>query len=308
MLQTEILLVAGTHGNETNAPWLFDELAKSPKILNRCGLTVSTVIGNPLARAKGIRYIDRDLNRSFSSKLLSSVSSQNDYEINRARELINLFGHGSKNPVPVVLDFHSTTSAMGSCIVVYGRRSPDLALAGLIQNRLNLPIYLHEGDNSQTGFLVEKWPCGLVIEIGPVPQGILRQEIIKQNMIVLEVCFNELAKVKSGESIFPKTIVVHKHLKSLDFPRDSSGKINAYLHQDIDCKDWFPIKKGHNLFNNFNGSQLQLSDDDLPDDLVPVFINESAYLEKGIAMSLTTKEKWAFKKNWAQSLISLMTK
>jgi len=308
MSRTEVLLVAGTHGNEINAPWLFDQLEKSPKLINRCGLKVATVIGNPLAKEKGLRYIDRDLNRSFSSKLLSSVSTQNDYEINRARELLSLFGPDSDNPVPVVIDFHSTTSAMGTCIVVYGRRLADLAFAALIQNRLNLPIYLHEGDNSQTGFLVEKWPCGLVIEIGPVPQGVLKTEIIEQTAIAVEVCLDELSKVKFGNSIFPKEIVIHRHLKSLDFPRDSLGNIIGYLHRDIDGKDWFPIKKGHNLFSTFNGTEMKFIDPDLPEDLIPVFINESAYLEKGIAMSLTTKECWDFKKIWSERLISLIKK
>ena len=39
---------------------------------------------------------------------------------------------------------------------------------------------------------------------------------------------------------------------------------------------------------------------------VPVFINEAAYMEKNIAMSLTNREVWEFEENWKRSLIELV--
>ena len=39
---------------------------------------------------------------------------------------------------------------------------------------------------------------------------------------------------------------------------------------------------------------------------VPVFINEAAYMEKNIAMSLTKRELWDFEENWKRSLIELV--
>ena len=177
MMQLQVLLVAGTHGNEINGIWLFDEWKKSSFLINTHGIKFFKVIGNPEAKKAGKRYIHHDLNRSFKEESFLSINSSN-FEGSRANELVNLYGEAGENPCQIALDFHTTTASMGSCLVVYGRRDADLALASLIQNKLGLPIYLHESDQKQTGFLVESWPCGLVIEIGPVGQGLLNLSLI----------------------------------------------------------------------------------------------------------------------------------
>ena len=170
MMQLQVLLVAGTHGNEINGIWLFDEWERSSFLINTYGIKTFKVIGNPEAKKAGKRYIHNDLNRSFQEESLLSNNFLN-FEGGRANELVNLFGETGQNPCQIALDFHTTTASMGSCLVVYGRRDADLALASLIQNQLGLPIYLHESDKKQTGFLVESWPCGLVVEIGPIAQA-----------------------------------------------------------------------------------------------------------------------------------------
>ena len=48
---------------------------------------------------------------------------------------------------------------------------------------------------------------------------------------------------------------------------------------------------------------------DVPDDaenLMPVFINEAAYAEKRIALSLTQREVWPVLPNWIAALEKLM--
>tara|TARA_B100000131_G_scaffold285026_1_gene294034 strand:- start:225 stop:1148 length:924 start_codon:yes stop_codon:yes gene_type:complete len=306
MSRTEVLLVAGTHGNEINACWFLNQVFKKSELQEKYSFNISTVIGNPLAFEKGVRYIDRDLNRSFSSRLLSEFSQSREYEVKRAKELIDLYGSHSKKPCQIVLDFHSTTAAMGTCIVIYGRRSNDLALASLIQSRLGIPIYLHEGDDEQIGFLVEKWPCGLVVEIGPVAQGLLDYKIIRSTSTVLETCLDEIQKIKNGDCTFPMSLDIHKHLGSIDFPRDSDGNINGIVHPQIQGKDWIPITKGQALFINSNGEEKFFNFDNMPESVIPVFINEAAYLEKGIAMSFTTKEQLLFEKSWSEDFYELL--
>ena len=41
---------------------------------------------------------------------------------------------------------------------------------------------------------------------------------------------------------------------------------------------------------------------------IPVFINEAAYMEKNIAMSLTKREVWEFNSEWKQALFNLVQK
>ena len=161
MAASDVLVVAGTHGNELNAPWLLQQWSRQPDLINSAGLSIQRLVGNPQAQAAMRRYIDRDLNRSFRPDLLEQ--SGGDLEMRRARELVGRFGPKGDDPCSVVLDLHSTTAAMGCSLVLYGRRPADLALAALVQGALGLPIYLHESDSAQTGFLVERWPCGLVV-------------------------------------------------------------------------------------------------------------------------------------------------
>ena len=302
MSAPQILLVAGTHGNELNAPWLFDQWAASPDLIDKQDLQVFSIIGNPLARKKCVRYIDFDLNRSFTNYIISS-SKSNSIEALRAKEIFNHYGPKGKNPCQIALDFHTTTSSMGSSLVVYGRRPADLALASLIQLRLGLPIYLHEGDNNQNGFLVEAWPCGLVVEIGPVPQGLIDNQIVNKNLLILRTLIDEIRKLKLGLAKFPDKITIHKHLYSIDYPRDKDGCISALIHPSLRNKDWRMIKKGQPLFIDIYGNEQFIN---FEDSSVPVFINEASYAEKNIAMSLTKKEVWAFNDKWINSIQSLI--
>ncbi len=298
----QVLFVAGTHGNEINAPWLMEEWAKNPDLINSCGLNVISVIGNPQAFKEGKRYLDFDLNRCFCDAYLSS-NDPKIREVVRAKELLNQYGPKGSNPCQIVFDFHSTTSNMGSSLVVYGRRSCDLALASLIQGKLGLPIYLHEGDCSQTGFLVESWQCGLVLEIGPVSQNQLSASIIEKNRIAIEASMACIASICSGNPQYPSQIIVHIHKKSLDFPRDNIGKPQSYIHPFIDGRDWSNLQEGDPIFIGLDGEMVAFAEKDY---LVPVFINESAYVEKKIAMSLTKREVWEIDSQWKEDLEDLV--
>ncbi len=298
MKEFDVLLVAGTHGNEINAPWLFEQWFKNPNLINTHGFSASRIIGNPAAFDAGKRYLDRDLNRSFQDDLLNSDSSK-DLEVSRALELLRIYGPNGSKPCLIAIDIHSTTAAMGSSLVVYGRRNSDLALAALIQSVLGLPVYLHEGDQSQKGFLVESWPCGLVIEIGPVPQMILSSKIVDQTRIVLEVCFEVLASAKSRTINFPENLVIHKHLESIDFPRDLTGKSIACIHPELQGRDWREIQNGSPLFIDVDGDVISFQG---KDPVIPVFINEASYVEKNIALSLTNREVLNVRPEWIKSL------
>ena len=70
MSDLQVLVVAGTHGNEINAPWLLDHWQKNQDLIKTKGFHFSTAIGNPRALEQGKRYLDRDLNRSFLNHFL----------------------------------------------------------------------------------------------------------------------------------------------------------------------------------------------------------------------------------------------
>lgn len=301
-----VLVVAGTHGNECNAPWLLTVPERGGAALDHHGLEVRALIGHPEALEACRRYCDRDLNRSFSTRLLEDPSCR-DREVIRARELLARHGPQGAEPATVAIDLHSTTAAMGNSLVVYGRRPADLALAAAVQDRLGLPVYLHEGDPAQTGYLVERWPCGLVIEVGAVPQGVIRAQIVEQTRLALEETLGLLAEARDGVLRLPDRLVVHRHLRSLDLPREADGTVLGLVHPRLQDRDWRPLQPGDPLFLKSDGS-VEACDAviaSLPGPVCPVFINEAAYREKGIALSLTCREVWRCEPEWRRSLLDL---
>ena len=301
-----VLLVAGTHGNEINAPWLLESgWLRRWQPAGR-GLAIEWLIGNPAARSAGRRYLERDLNRSFEPRLLAEAGAV-PLEVMRARELLAAHGPAGAQPCLVVIDLHSTTAAMGNSLVVYGRRPADLALAAAMQAELGLPIYLHEADPRQTGYLVERWPCGLVIEVGPVPQGVLTATVVEQTRIALECGLQALSRAASSGLKLPPELVVHRHLDSLDLPRRADGAAAASLHPLRQGRDWQPLQAGDPLFLSEDGTTLPYRPQaGLEGQTVwPVFINEAAYGEKGIALSLTRREVWPVEPGWGEALTAM---
>ena len=305
MPSPRVLVVAATHGNEINASWLLEQWQQQPHLIQTHGCEVLPVIGNPDAYAKGCRYLDRDLNRSFRPDLLQQVraeaipSSKVDREVQRAFDLVSRYGIGGIDACGVVIDLHSTTSSMGNSLVVHGRRPADLALAALVQGRLGLPIYLHEADPAQQGYLVESWPCGLAIEVGPVPQMVRHHKILTQTRLALEAVLEACSDVLAGRARYPRQLVVHRHLGSLDLPRSPSGSPEAFLHPQRQGSDWQPLRNGDPLFQKADGSCVVYEG---ADGQIPLFINEAAYAEKAIALSLTRRECWPLSLEWTEAL------
>ena len=284
MTLKKILIVSGTHGNEINPVWAINQFNKQFKTIDK-NIEYKFVIGNPLAYERGCRYIDNDLNRSFD---LNRYSLNNSiYEIERANFLVEKFGVNGLEPCQIAIDLHTTTANMGTSIVMYGRRKRDFCLAALLQHKFGLPIYLHEKDEKQTGFLVEAWPCGLVIEIGSVAQNFYDPGIINRFLIIIGSLRDEISKLKNNQITLPTELIVHVHQGSIDYPREKDGNINALIHNKRMNQDWKPIKKGDPLFIDMEGNTKSYRGED---NIWPVFIGEVAYIEKNIAMSYTKKE------------------
>ncbi len=297
----KILIVAGTHGNEVNPIWAVNQLNKEQNNVNK-DIEYKYIIGNPLAYEKGSRYVDSDLNRSFNSNNQNTKKNKNNYEINRAKFLVEKYGIKGTEPCQIAVDLHTTTANMGTSIVMYGRRIKDFCLAALLQNKFGLPIYLHEKDKRQTGFLVEAWPCGLVIEIGSVAQNYYDSKIINRFLIIINSLREEINKLTKNLIAIPKKLIVHVHQGSIDYPRTQNGDINGLIHPDRINKDWKPIKKGDPLFLDIEGNTLRYSG---PDIIWPVFISEVAYKEKNIAMSFTKKEVICSSNDWLENFLEL---
>ncbi|KGF88459.1 aspartoacylase [Prochlorococcus marinus] len=301
MTVRRILIVSGTHGNEINPVWAVKQFNRKENSFNH-GIEYEYIIGNPVAYEKGCRYIDVDLNRSFKESENLDQNKNSFYETNRANFLVDEFGIGGSKSCQIAIDLHTTTAHMGTSIVLYGRRFKDFCLAALLQNKFGLPIYLHEKDKAQTGFLVEAWPCGLVIEIGAVAQNFYDQNIINRFLIILGSLREEIDKLKNNLIELPKELIVHVHKGSIDYPRDEIGNIDGLIHPERINQDWKLIKKGDPLFLDSRGITIKYEGDQF---VWPVFIGEVAYKEKKIAMSYTKKEVICSNNQWVYEFESL---
>jgi succinylglutamate desuccinylase len=82
-----ILTVGAQHGDEKLGPLVWQHLNKHrPDLLT----SVDYICGNPKAVSKNIRYIESDLNRSYSPSKSSNLS----YEEKRAQEILGFIRSG----------------------------------------------------------------------------------------------------------------------------------------------------------------------------------------------------------------------
>jgi aspartoacylase len=105
----------------------------------------------------------------------------------------------------------------------------------------------------------------------------------------------------------PRELVLHQHLCSLDLPRHGDGVPRAVIHPLRQDRDWQPLRPGDPLFLSDAGETLRYEPGaGLGSDPVwPVFINEAAYGEKGIALSLTRRQGWPVPASWGEALAQL---
>lgn len=299
-----LLLVGGTHGNERTAPWIWQCREAQPGLFTS-PLPTTTCIGNPEAYGVNRRYMDRDLNRCFTEALLRDRSCT-IREVTRARELVDTYGPDGRNPHGLVLDLHTTTAAMGSSVVVCGERPVDLALAALVHQAVGMPVYLfqiNEDHPEECGFLVRRWPCGLVLEVGPVAQGIVDMGTVRKTTACLEGMLAVLGDCLTGRTKPPETMVAHRHLGSLDWPRDDNGSRIACLHPDRPQWDWTVLYPGDPLFLMETGETIPYQGEE---PVWPVFCNEASYEEKGIALILTRRETMTPPADGLAALLALL--
>ena len=70
-----VAIVGGTHGNEMAGINLVRRMKAAPDSFQRRGITTLPILGNPAAVSRCTRFIDCDLNRCFSSKILSAPAT-----------------------------------------------------------------------------------------------------------------------------------------------------------------------------------------------------------------------------------------
>ncbi|XP_026208213.1 N-acyl-aromatic-L-amino acid amidohydrolase (carboxylate-forming) B-like [Anabas testudineus] len=296
---SRVAVCGGTHGNEMSGIYLVKELLKARKKVmedeEEKPVSVMLVLSNPRAVQQCRRYIDTDLNRCFTHATLSGpMSDTTPYEIIRSRELNTMLGpKGSPGAVDLVCDLHNTTANMGLCLISYSdcdwiclhifrhlqRQMPDVPLR-----------YIHfDVSNKESYSLDSVGKHGFAMEIGPQPHGVVRSNVYTAMKAGVQHMLDWVSFFNSGTVFFCFAMDVFTMVKRFDYPRDSeTHDITAAVHPQLQDRDFCLLHPEDPLFQTFSGETLRYKG---KEPLYPFFINECAYYEKGIALSLARKRR-----------------
>jgi succinylglutamate desuccinylase len=288
-----VLIVGGTHGNELTGAYLIKKLERaasqipqgSPDLLANRSFQIQTLLGNPKAFTKGVRYIDQDLNRSFDRQSLQNPTHSN-YENMRAREIAQNFEANFDVSATVIIDIHSSTANMGLTLILDNHDIFNLRLATHLSAKIaSLKVYGSEHSGRGHDALRSLSQFGLGIEVGSVSQGILDADVFQKTEELVDEILNYLERHNRGElQPYQDELKIYQYIEAIDYPRDPSGNIQAMIHPQLQSRDYEALHPGSPMFLTFDYEAITYAGDSV---VYPVFINEAAYYEKGIAMCLT---------------------
>lgn len=297
-----IVVAGGTHGNERTGVRLVEKWMEDPeRIRHLCpSAKVDFVLANPEAMRLNRRYRDHDLNRAFSQTCLDVSTGMQPYEFRRARELNEMYGpKGPNTKTDLLLDIHNTGSNMGFCLILSTRDPFTMkASAVLTQEFKNVWIYYQPEERSASPYFGTVAKADVCIEIGPQQHGTLNAEIFETAEKLVKRYLELVEEWNCGklQGRPPIEVEVFTQWRDLGYPKKpGGGEILAMIHPDLLGRDYCELKASDKLFRTFDGKDvLYEGEKDGTKSVYPIFINEPAYYEKDIAMSLTKKtvEVW----------------
>ncbi|AFZ26772.1 succinylglutamate desuccinylase [Cylindrospermum stagnale PCC 7417] len=282
-----VAIVGGSHGNELIGVYLVKKFQQDSNLINRSSFETLALLGNPKAIAEGRRYIDKDLNRCFHNQGLPNPTLSS-YEDLRAQEIQQILQPPNQPIVDAIIDLHTTTANMGLTLILGDMHPFLLRLAAYLSSINPLVKVCSHQQARGSGYLRSICEFGLVIEVGAVAQGILNAELFQQTEQLVYAVLDYFEDYNQGKTLQTNnTLTLYEALSVVDYPRNEEGEIQAMIHPQLQFRDYEPLNLGDPIFVTFEGQEIFYEG---ASTVYPVFINEAAYYEKGIAMHLTQKQ------------------
>lgn len=284
----QVAVVGGTHGNELAGIYLIREWLQND-FCNRESFNTELVLANQNAININRRYQDADLNRQFSAKSLADDSLTN-YEQSRAKVLNQRIGPKGNPKSDLVIDLHNTTANMGPTLLVPQQGEFYNLLALYVKQQMpNAVIFLDEDhkSNDEHHLLCTTGRYGVIVEVGPVPQGVLKHQVTDEMAQMTKHILDFVDLYNSDElKALPESIDAFRYLHSLTLPVDDNNQRIGMVHQHVEGNDFGPLNPGEPMFALFDGSVINYEGETT---VYPTFINEAAYYDNNLAMSLCRK-------------------
>ncbi|XP_076971061.1 N-acyl-aromatic-L-amino acid amidohydrolase (carboxylate-forming) [Tamandua tetradactyla] len=287
-----VAVTGGTHGNEMSGVYLARHWLRDPGELRRPSFSAVPVLANPKAAAACRRYVGRDLNRTFTSAFLTARAVPDDpYEVTRARELNRLLGpKASGGAFDFVLDLHNTTANMGTCLIA---DAPHNIFALHLCRHLQLQsperpcrVFLYQLPGEESFAVDSVAKNGMALELGPQPQGVLRADMFSQMRALVAAALDFIELFNQGTAFPAFEMEAYRAVRRVDFPRAEDGDLAGTVHPQLQDRDFEPLQPGAPVFQLFSGADVLFEGESA---VYPVFINEAAYYEKGIAFVQSEK-------------------
>jgi N-acyl-aromatic-L-amino acid amidohydrolase len=282
-----VAIAGGTHGNELTGIYLIKRFENLPNLIQRSSFETVTFIANPKAYEIGKRYLDTDLNRCFLKQDLANPALST-YEAKRALEISQIFGIGGSLEADFIVDLHTTTSNMGLTVILRGLESHYIEFAAYLQSMMpEIKILSSLISNTENSHLDSISEFGCTVEVGAIAQNILDARLFQETeeLIYLILDYLEACNQKKEPKV-ANIPVIYQVTHSIDYPRNKSGEIQAMVHPDLQFRDYESLYPGKPIFVTLEGEEILYEGESI---VYPVFINEAAYYEKGIAMCICRK-------------------
>jgi succinylglutamate desuccinylase len=279
-----VAIVGGTHGNELTGINLVKKFQQFPDLLSRQSFECMTLLANPQAIAANRRYLDLDLNRSFGNEDLVNPALTG-YEQKRAKEIAIQLTN-----IDLIIDLHSSTANMGLTILPSSKHPFNLRLAAYLST-LHPDVRVCYGVNCDADdpMLRSLSPLGCTIEVGAIAQGVLNADLFVKTEMLVQAILDYIEAINQPQLLpVPPSLSVYQVISSVDYPRNSLGELQAMIHPQLQFQDYEPLYPGDPMFVTFMGKSISYQGIST---VFPIFINEAAYYEKGIAMVLTEKQQ-----------------
>ncbi|NJK67595.1 MAG: aspartoacylase [Microcoleus sp. SU_5_3] len=283
-----VVIFGGTHGNELTGIYLVKKFDRAPDLIERSTFETIAMLANPKACEIGKRYVDTDLNRCFLRQDLENTHLSS-YEALRAQEIYRIFSSTKAQKSDLIVDLHSTTANMGITLILAVQHPFNLSLAAYLTSvypELKIVASVTSNQDSSALRSISEW--GFTLEVGPVAQGVLDARLFQQTEEIIGTMLDWVETYNQG-TIAPieSPLTIYQTVRAIDYPRNEKREIQAMIHPDLQFRDYKPLNPGDPMFLTFDGESVLYEGKST---VYPIFINEAAYYEKGIAMCFTQKQ------------------
>lgn len=283
-----VAITGGTHGNELTGVHLLKHWRSHPQEVARSSFATELHLANPKANLHNRRYVDQDLNRQFSLEDLNNHELCG-YEHNRAKSLNALLGPKEDPRVDFVIDLHTTTANMGMSLIFNSDDPFVVGMAFYVQQQMpHATLFYDPVDRLEDNFLTSLGRHnGFLIEVGPIPQGLLRADVYNETREAVKHCLDYLEMHNQGElPELPSEREGYRFIKKVKLPENEKGEITAMVHPNLQDQDYQPIAPGEPLFQTLEGETLPYDGEDT---VYGAFINEAAYYDAHVGLSFMEK-------------------